>query len=151
MSLSHDVFVLTLRVHQQIYERTGGLLGHRLLGLPALLLHTTGRRTGRRRTTALIYARDGDRLLVVPSNGGADKAPAWLHNLRAEPAVEVQVGRERRPGTATVIEHEDPDFERLWKLADEHNGGRYAAYQAKTSRPIPVVALTRGDSPPPGA
>jgi len=143
MSLSNDLFVLTLRVHQQIYERSGGLLGHRLLGTPALLLHTTGRKTGKRRTNALVYVRDGDRHLVVPSNGGSDKPPAWLLNLQALPSVEVQVGRDRRSGIATVVDHDDPDFARVWKLADDNNGGRYAAYQRKTMRRIPVVALTR--------
>lgn len=143
MSLSNDLFVLTLRAHQQVYERSGGLLGHRLLGTPSLLLHTTGRRTAKRRTNALVYVRDGDRYLVVPSNGGHDKPPAWLLNLQAQPDVEIQVGRDRRPGTATVIGPEDADFARIWKLADDNNGGRYTVYQRKTARRIPVVALAR--------
>jgi deazaflavin-dependent oxidoreductase (nitroreductase family) len=143
MSLSNDLFVLTLRVHQQVYERTGGLVGHRILGRPTLLLHTTGRKSGKSRTNALVYVRDGERYLVVPSNGGHHKPPAWLLNLQAQPAVEIQVGRDRRPGTATVIGADDPDFARVWKLADDHNGGRYTAYQGKTGRPIPVVALQR--------
>jgi len=137
-----SLFVLSLRVHQQIYERSGGLVGHRLLGKPALLLHTTGRKTGKSRTNALVYARDGDRLLVVPSNGGSDRAPGWLHNITAKPDVEVQVGRDRHPSTATVIGHDDPDFARVWTLVDEHNGRRYSAYQRKTERQIPVVALS---------
>ncbi len=143
MSLSNDLFVFTLRVHQQIYERSGGLVGHHLLGKSCLLLHTTGRKTGQERTNALVYARDGDRFLVVPSNGGSERPPAWLLNLQAQPAVDVQLGRDRRPGTATVIDPDDPDFARVWKIADDHNSGRYTAYQLRTSRRIPVVALTR--------
>lgn len=137
-----SLFTLTLRVHQMIYEGTGGLIGHRILGLPTLLLHTTGRKSGKARTIALVYARDGDRYLVVPSKGGADEPPAWLLNLEAQPQVEIQIARDRRPATATVIGHDDPDFARVWKLADEHNRGRYSTYQGLTERKIPVVALT---------
>ena len=64
---------LALRIHAQVYERTDGLVGHRMLGVPTLLLRTTGRRTGVTRTNALVYASDGGRYLVVPSNGGADR------------------------------------------------------------------------------
>jgi deazaflavin-dependent oxidoreductase (nitroreductase family) len=131
-----------LRLHQELYTRTDGRLGHGMLGVPALLLRTTGRRSGATRTNALVYARDGDDYLVVASNGGADRPPAWLHNLKADPHVEIQIGRERRPGTATVVEPSDPSYQRLWKLVNEHNRDRYTAYQQKTSRPIPVIAIT---------
>ena len=93
-----SLFATALRVHQKIYERTDGLVGHRLLRVPTLLLRTTGARSGATRTNALVYARDGDRYLVVSSNGGADRAPAWLHNLRKSPAAEVQIGRKRFTG-----------------------------------------------------
>src|SRR5205814_3124058 len=82
-----------LRVHQRIYEATDGRIGHGTIGVPTLLLRTRGRRSGATRTNALVYARDGDAYLVVASNGGADRAPAWLHNLRANPQVEIQIGR----------------------------------------------------------
>jgi F420H(2)-dependent quinone reductase len=131
-----------LRVHEQLYKRSDGRVGHRMLGVPTLLLRTTGRRSGATRTNGLVYARDGDDYLVVASNGGAERAPAWLHNLRANPDVEIQVGREREKGTARVVEPSDPGYERLWKIVNENNRDRYSAYQEKTSRPIPVVALT---------
>jgi deazaflavin-dependent oxidoreductase (nitroreductase family) len=142
VGIGNQLYVGVLRLHATLYQRTDGRVGHRLLGVPTLLLRTTGRRSGATRTNALVYARDGERYLVVPSNGGADKAPAWLHNLRAEPAVGVQVGRDRKPATATVVDRSDPDFERLWKAVNDNNSGRYDAYQEKTKRPIPVVALT---------
>jgi deazaflavin-dependent oxidoreductase (nitroreductase family) len=110
--------------------------------VPTLMLRTTGRRSGETRTNSLVYARDGERYLVVPSNGGAPKPPAWLLNLRAKPAVEIQIGRERRPATAAVITDDDPDFERLWRAVNDNNANRYEAYQARTTRQIPVVALT---------
>jgi deazaflavin-dependent oxidoreductase (nitroreductase family) len=142
MSLQTSLFVLTLRAHQTIYELSGGLVGHRILGLPTLLLRSTGRKSGEERTIAIVYVRDGDRYIIVPSNGGAKRPPAWLLNLESQPQAEIQIARDRTPVTATVIGKDDPDFERLWRLADDHNKGRYDAYQRQTDRPIPVVALT---------
>ena len=81
---------------------------------------------------------------MVPSNGGADRAPGWFHNLNAEPSVEIQIGRERQPATAEVIESNDPDFARLWQAANDNNRGYYDSYQSKTDRQIPVVALIPG-------
>jgi deazaflavin-dependent oxidoreductase (nitroreductase family) len=131
-----------LRVHEQLYIRSDGRLGHGMIGVPTLLLRTTGRRSGATRTNALVYARDGERYLVVASNGGSDRNPAWLHNLKANPSVEIQVGRERRAGTAAVIEPADPSYEEMWAIVNANNHDRYSAYQSKTSRPIPVVAIT---------
>jgi deazaflavin-dependent oxidoreductase (nitroreductase family) len=136
-----------LRLHEQIYKRSDGRLGHRMIGVPTLLLRTTGRRSGATRTNGLVYARDGDDYLVVPSNGGADRPPAWLHNLRANPDVEIQVGRDRQKGAARIVEPSDPEFERLWKIVNENNRDRYYAYQKQTTRPIPVVAITPNGSP----
>ena len=131
-----------LRVHEKIYKATDGRLGHTMIGVPTLLLRTTGRKSGATRTNALVYARDGDDYLVVASNGGAERNPAWLHNVRAKPEVEIQIGRERRAATARVIEASAADYERAWEIVNENNKDRYRAYQEKTSRPIRVVALT---------
>jgi F420H(2)-dependent quinone reductase len=143
MSISQSLFRTTLQVHAFIYEHTDGLVGHRLLGVTCLMLRTTGRKTGQTRTNSLVYAKDGDRYLVVASKGGDPKAPAWLLNLRAKPEVEVQIGRTRFQATATEIGPDDPDYSRLWKLVNDNNGDRYDAYQKKTTRPIPIVALSR--------
>jgi len=131
-----------LKLHERIYKRTDGRLGHRMIGVPTLLLDTTGRRTGKTRTNALVYARDGADYLVVASNGGSDSPPAWLHNLRAHADVGIQIGRRRSNGTARVVEASDPDYERLWQVVNDNNHDRYTAYQQETSRPIPVVAVT---------
>lgn len=133
-----------LKVHEQIYKWTGGRLGHHMIGVPTLLLYTTGRRSGVSRVNALVYARDGEDCLLVASKGGSDSPPAWLHNLRANQEVEIQIGRERRKGIARVLEPSDLDYERLWKIVNENNHDRYIAYQRKTSRPIPVVAVRPG-------
>lgn len=138
MSLTHQV----LRVHEKVYIASDGRVGHRILGVPTLLLHTTGRRSGKPRTNGLVYARDGGDYLVVASNGGADRAPAWLHNLQAHPSVEIQIGRKRQPATARVVDSTDPDFARLWQIVNENNRDRYTAYQQQTARQIPVISLT---------
>jgi deazaflavin-dependent oxidoreductase (nitroreductase family) len=131
-----------LEVHQLLYERSDGRVGHHLLGTPTLLLRTTGRRSGATRTNALVYLADDRKYIVVASKGGDDRPPAWLLNLTAEPKVEVQLGRERRQASARVLEKDEPDYERLWRLVNENNGGRYDRYQARTARPIPLVILT---------
>jgi deazaflavin-dependent oxidoreductase (nitroreductase family) len=131
-----------LRVHEQIYRSTDGRIGHRLIGVPTLLLRTTGRRSGKTRTNGLVYARDNGAYVVVASKGGADQHPAWLHNLKADPDVEIQIGRRRQKAAARVVEPSDPDYDRLWKIVNDNNGDRYTAYQERTSRPIPLVVLT---------
>lgn len=131
-----------LRTHQWIYQNTGGVLGHRLLfGKPTLLLRTTGRRTGRARTNALIYARDADAVLVVASNGGAPKAPDWLANLTARADCEIQIGQRRIPAIASPTLPDDPDYARRWSIANAVNSNRYTQYQRKTQRTIPIVEL----------
>jgi F420H(2)-dependent quinone reductase len=129
-------------MHQWLYVRSDGRVGHRMIGVPTLLLRTTGRRSGAIRTNALVYARDGDDYLVVASNGGADQPPAWLYNVQAKPDVQIQVGRKRDQASARVIERSDPEYERLWQIVNDNNRHRYTAYQQKTSRPIPVIAIT---------
>lgn len=102
----------------------------------------TGRKSGQPRTTALTYARDDETYLVVASNGGSPRPPAWLANLKAIPDVEIQVGRRHVPVTARATYPDDPDYARRWDLVDDVNNGRYAQYQSKTTRPIAIVELT---------
>lgn len=138
-----DVFLKTLDVHQAIYEKSHGVLGHRLLmGMPTLLLRTTGRKSGLERTTALVYAVDGERRLVVGSNGGARRDPAWVLNLEADPAVEFQIGVRRTPATASVVRTDDPDYERMFALCNKANRGTFAKYRERTTRPLPIVVLS---------
>ena len=109
MSLHDRAFRTTLQVHQFLYERTDGLIGHRLLGVATLLLRTTGRRTGQMRTNALNYFEEGGRYIVVASRGGSPNPPAWFLNLQANPAVEIQIARRRIPCTATVLDDHGPE------------------------------------------
>jgi F420H(2)-dependent quinone reductase len=131
-----------LRIHDAVYQKTNGWIGHRTLGIPSLLLHTVGAKTGVARTASLTYARDGGNYLIVASKGGDPKAPGWYHNLKANPNVEINVGPKRFGVTAKPVLPDDPDYARLWQIVNRNNGDRYTAYQKKTSRPIPVVVLT---------
>ena len=130
-----------LRIHDAVYRNTNGWIGHRTLGIPSLLLHTVGAKTGTARTTSLSYARDGGNYLIVASKGGYPKAPGWYHNLKANPNVEINVGPKRFDVTAKPVLPDDPDYARLWQIVNKNNSNRYVAYQKKTSRPIPVVIL----------
>jgi F420H(2)-dependent quinone reductase len=131
-----------LRVHDAVYRRTNGWIGHRLLGIPSLLLRTVGAKTGKQRTSSLTYARDGKNYLVVASKSGAPRDPGWYHNLKAQPDVEINVGPKRFAVTARPVLPDDPDYPRLWQIVNKNNQNRYIAYQKRTSRPIPVVVLT---------
>lgn len=131
-----------LRLHQAIYERTDGRLGHRLIGVPSLILRTTGRRTGKTRAAVLVYGSDEGRYVVVASNDGQDQPPAWLHNVGANPDVSIQVGRRRAAALARIVEPGDADYPRLWRLVNQVNHGRYDGYQKRTARPIALVLLT---------
>lgn len=124
--------------HAFWYALTGGIVGARVSGAPVLLLTTTGRKSGRSRTTPLTYLRDGERYVIVASNGGNAQHPAWYFNLRATADVEVQIGREKRRAQAEVAG--DEERARLWPLVVQMYSG-YDEYQKETKRTIPVVIL----------
>src|ERR1700746_3235953 len=141
-ALTDQILGQGLRVHDAVYKGTNGWIGHRTLGIPSLLLHTVGAKTGTARTPSLTYARHGGNYLIVASKGGDPKAPGWYHNLKADPNVEINVGPKRFGVTAKPVLPDDPDYARLWQIVNKNNSDRYTAYQKKTSRPIPVVVLT---------
>ncbi len=125
-------------VHTWLYRVTRGRIGHEAGGLASLLLTTTGRRSGTKRTVALTYVPDGDDYVVVASNGGADRHPAWWLNLQTAPAAIVQVG----PDVVPVVAHAaDPaERQRLWPTLTAANPF-YSRYELLTARAIPVVVL----------
>jgi deazaflavin-dependent oxidoreductase (nitroreductase family) len=86
---------------------------------------TTGHRSGKRRSTPLVYGTDQGTLIVVASNRGGDQARHWFKNLEANPDMEVWTARHKASGRARIIEPDATDFERLWKLMDVVNFGRY--------------------------
>ena len=107
---------------------------------PLLLLTTTGAKSGQHRTTPTMYLRDGDRLLIFASKGGAPMHPAWYHNLVAHPQVTVEVGSETYEATATVLKGEERD--RLYARQAELYP-QFGEYHTRTNRKIPVIALER--------
>lgn len=125
--------------HIRRYRETDGEVGYLWNGVPTLLLTTTGRRSGTPRTSALIFARDGDDYLVVASYGGAPRHPAWFHNLGADPAARIQVKAEQFDVTARVASAVEKP--RLWQRVTEV-WPNYDVYQSRTERDIPVVVLT---------
>jgi deazaflavin-dependent oxidoreductase (nitroreductase family) len=131
---------LVSSLHVALFRASGGRIGGRLRGnLPVLLLTTTGRKSGKQRTTPLLYVRDGEQYVIVASVGGAPKHPAWHLNLQNNPAATIQIGTRRIAVSAKTATPDERT--RLWSLVTAMYPG-YDAYQAKTSREIPVVVLT---------
>jgi deazaflavin-dependent oxidoreductase (nitroreductase family) len=123
-----------------LYRRSGGKIGGTMRGAPVLLLTTTGRRSGQPWTVPLLFQPDDDRWVIIASNGGNAKHPAWWLNLRATPDASVQIGRETH--AVTAVEATGDEREILWRrMADMYKG--YDDYTKKTDRTIPVVILQR--------
>ena len=127
-------------LHRWLYRLTDGRLGGSVASMPVLLLTTTGRKTGARRTVPLSFFEDGEAYVLIGSRGGAPKHPSWYLNLEAHPDVEVQVGAERRRLRARRASAEEA--ERLWPPILER-APTYGKYRARTRREIPLVLLER--------
>jgi deazaflavin-dependent oxidoreductase (nitroreductase family) len=151
--LDHPLVPKFLRFYSQVnvwlYQRTRGHLGSTWRvgsafprGVPILLLTTVGRRSGQRRTTPLIYLRDGARVAIVGSMGGMPKHPQWYLNLRENADVEVQIGKTVQPMRARDATPDEHAI--LWPRLVQHYAD-FATYQSWTDRPIPVVLLEAAD------
>lgn len=126
--------------HVAVYRETDGDRGHAWRGTTTLLLTTTGRKSGRTRTTPLIYQAYGDDYLIVASKGGAPEPPEWYLNLLEQPEVEVQIRDDVFTARArTASDEEKPD---MWATM-RATWPAYDDYQEKTDRSIPVVVLER--------
>lgn len=121
-----------------LYRVTGGRLGARIGQAPVLLLHTTGRKSGQQRTAPLVYLPDGERMIVIGSNAGNDRVPAWALNLKANPDAEVEVGRRRVPVCARLTEGEERTD--LWRRCNDQYAG-FDDYATRTDRDIAVFVL----------
>jgi deazaflavin-dependent oxidoreductase (nitroreductase family) len=109
-------------------------------GAPLVILHTVGARSGEPRTNIMMYLADGDRYLLFASNAGADTHPAWYFNIRANPRVRIEVGDDVFDAKVTELTGAERD-EKYAEQARRYPG--FAEYEQKTSRIIPVVALSR--------
>lgn len=122
------------------FRANDGKVGGNFEGAPLLLLHTVGAKSGEPRTTPMMYLPKDDRYLVFASYAGADQNPAWYHNLKANPEVEVEVGTDRFVATAVEVQgaERDANYAEQAKLFPG-----FKEYEDKTDRTIPVVALVR--------
>jgi F420H(2)-dependent quinone reductase len=109
------------KLNTPIYRLSGGRLMHTVGDAPVLLLTTTGRKSGEPRTAPVVYLEHGAAMIVIDTNAGNEKLPAWSHNLKAKPAAEVQVGRRKLDVTARVAA--GAEREELWRACNEQYGG----------------------------
>ena len=136
---SDFVFRFTNALHRGIFKATNGRLMGKFFGMPVVMLTTTGRKSGKPRTSMLTSpVREGDKVVLVASKGGDPKHPMWFLNLQSNPDVEATfLGKKRnmRARVASAVEKEE-----LWpKVVAGYKG--YADYQKKTTRDIPLVIL----------
>jgi F420H(2)-dependent quinone reductase len=124
--------------HAGVYRATGGKLFGRMGKSPILLLNTVGRKSGKKRTSPLLYVMDGEDFVIIASKGGASAHPAWYLNLMANPEATVEIGDRE---VQVEAEEADPeDKTRLWQKMVEMYPA-YDAYQEKTEREIPLLVL----------
>jgi F420H(2)-dependent quinone reductase len=126
------------KLNSPIYRLTGGRVGGKLGKAPILLLTTTGRKSGQPRTAPVLYLADGDRFVVINTNAGNEKTPAWSLNLRANPEAEVEVGRRKVEVRARLAEGEERTD--LWRRHSEQYSG-WDYYESKLDRAVGVFVL----------
>ncbi|MGA7398145.1 MAG: nitroreductase family deazaflavin-dependent oxidoreductase [Solirubrobacterales bacterium] len=125
--------------HAWVYRTTRGRIGHRIPGVPPMcLIDHVGAKSGKQRTSPLLYVEDGADIVIIASKGGYEKSPAWYYNLKANPDTTVQVGPEIRKVHARIATEEER--KRLWPMAVKVYPS-YEQYQERTARQIPVVIL----------
>jgi deazaflavin-dependent oxidoreductase (nitroreductase family) len=133
-----NIFHLVLKVLIFLYRVTGGKFGGHVQGLQVLLLTTTGRKTGKKRTTPLGYFIENGNYVITASNAGFDTHPAWFHNLRTNPRVQIEVQNQEMQAEADIASAEKRTS--LWSKLISLSPA-YGNYSRKTSREIPMVIL----------
>jgi len=128
----------TGKLNVPIYRLSGGRIWGKVNEAPVLLLTTTGRKSGQRRTAPVVYLADGENVVVIGSNAGHSRTPAWSLNLKANPEAEVELGRERRQVRARVAEGDERAD--LWRKHNEQYSG-FDEYEARTDREIALFVL----------
>ncbi len=129
---------LVSKVNTFWYRVSGGAVGGKVGKAPVLLITTTGRKSGQARTTPLLYLRDGENVVVVASNAGDDRDPAWWRNLKHDPQATVRIKRETKSVRAELASADEKA--RLWPALVAMYPD-YDAYTKRTSRELPVVIL----------
>ena len=127
---------MVTRANVWMYRKSGGRLGGRFDAAPMCILHHRGAKSGEARETPLVHLPDGERVIIVASIGGNPKNPAWYHNVKAHPEIEIERGGKRRPMTARVVDEAEraqlwPRLLEVWPAWED--------YQARTTRQLPVI------------
>jgi deazaflavin-dependent oxidoreductase (nitroreductase family) len=121
------------------FRANGGKAGGMFEGMPLVLVHNVGAKSGKEYVTPLVYLADGDDIVIFASKGGAPENPGWYHNLKAEPNVSIEVGDQKLDALATEATGDERD--RLYS-AQEAAQPQFAEYATKTDRKIPVIVLS---------
>lgn len=129
------------KIHGYIYRISRGRVGKQLGTVRFLLLTTTGRRSGKKRSVPLTAIPYGAKYILVASFGGSPVHPAWLTNILQNPAVQIRIGARVKQAKASIIDTTDPGYEEMWEKAVATYGG-YDNYKRVTSRHIPIVVIT---------
>ena len=129
------------KIHEYIYRISRGRVGKQLGNIAILLLTTTGRKSGKKRSVPLTAVPYGAKYILVASFGGSPVHPAWLINIRQNPAVQIRVGSMVTQAKASIIEPTDTGYDEMWGKAIAVYGG-YDTYRKATSRHIPIVVIT---------
>lgn len=128
----------TGKLNVPLYRLSGGRIGGKINRAPVLLLTSTGRKSGQKRTAPVVYLADGENVVVIGSNAGHNRTPAWSLNLQANPEAEVEVGRKRLPVRARIATGEERAD--LWRRHNEQYSG-FDEYEARTDRDIALFVL----------
>jgi deazaflavin-dependent oxidoreductase (nitroreductase family) len=126
------------KMNVPLYRLSGGRVGGKVGRAPVLLLTTRGRRSGQRRTAPVVYLADGENVIVINTNAGNARVPAWSLNLKANPEAEVECGRRRYAVRARIAAGEERD--ELWRKHNEQYAG-FDDYQEKLGREASVIVL----------
>jgi deazaflavin-dependent oxidoreductase (nitroreductase family) len=138
MGLSTKAFRFMGKLNRPIYRLSGGRVGGRVGKAPVLLVTTTGRKSGQKRTSPVVYIRDGESVVIINTNAGHERTPSWSLNLKADPRAEVEIGRRKIPVVARIAEGEER--EELWRRHNAQYSG-FDIYKENIDRRPEVFVL----------
>ncbi len=132
------LFKTVTSTHIFLYRNSGGRIWRKMLGTPVLILTTTGRKSGKQRTTPVVYNRDGENYLIAASLGGFDYHPGWYHNIKASSSAIIEVRADKMHCVAEILEGEERD--NAYQIFKD-NAKNFIEYEKRTERVIPVIRL----------
>ncbi len=137
-TLQNRIFKIVTGLHVFLYHTSGGKIWGSMNGNPVLMLTTTGRLTGKQRTTPVMYVHKDNEYLIAASAGGADQNPTWLSNLNSKPQATIEINGKIVPVKSVITSGDERDklYENFKAL-----GSNFVEYEKKTTRKIPVIRL----------